>query len=107
MHLTGNVLAATYRRMTARYGERGRQFVHMEAGHVAQNVYLQATALGLGTVVVGAFDDVGVKAAMEIGEDEEPICLMPLGAPTRLTDPGDPHTSAWASAQTSLRSLGS
>lgn len=52
----------------------------MEAGHVAQNVYLQATALGLGTVVVGAFDDAAVKEAMEMGEDEEPICLMPLAA---------------------------
>lgn len=61
---------------------------------MAQNVYLQATALGLGTVVVGAFDDAAVKEAMEMGEDEEPICLMPLGAPAGLTDLDDPQTSA-------------
>jgi SagB-type dehydrogenase family enzyme len=80
------VVAAVYRRTTATYGERGRRYVHMEAGHVAQNVYLQATALGLGTVVVGAFDDVAVKQAAELSGAEEPICLMPLGVPAWSTD---------------------
>jgi SagB-type dehydrogenase family enzyme len=51
------VIAAVYERTTNRYGERGIRYVHMEAGHVGQNLYLQAVARGLGMVVVGAFYD--------------------------------------------------
>jgi SagB-type dehydrogenase family enzyme len=50
-------LAAVYRRTTDKYGYRGERYVHMEVGHVAQNIYLQARALGLGTTIVGAFSD--------------------------------------------------
>ena len=50
----------------------------MEAGHAAQNVYLQATALGLGTVVVGAFDDGGVSRVMGLGQ-ARPLYIMPVG----------------------------
>ena len=51
------VFTAIYERTTQRYGDRGIRYVHMEVGHAAQNVYLQAVALGLGTVVIGAFRD--------------------------------------------------
>ncbi|MBI3031498.1 MAG: SagB/ThcOx family dehydrogenase [Candidatus Rokubacteria bacterium] len=72
-------LAAVYRRTTGKYGERGIRYVHMEVGHAAQNMYLQAAALGLGAVVVGAFDDREVKKVMHMGSREEPVCLMPVG----------------------------
>ena len=72
-------LAAAYRRTTGKYGERGIRYVHMEAGHAAQNVCLQAVALGLGTVVVGAFDDRDVKRILNLGAKEEPLCLIPVG----------------------------
>jgi len=72
-------LAAVYRRTTGKYGERGIRYVHMEVGHAAQNVCLQAVALGLGTVVVGAFDDRDVKKVMHMESHEEPVCLMPVG----------------------------
>jgi SagB-type dehydrogenase family enzyme len=72
-------LAAVYRRTTGKYGERGIRYVHMEVGHAAQNVYLQAIALGLGMVVVGAFDDRDEKRVMNMGAKEEPVCLMPVG----------------------------
>lgn len=75
------LIAANYERTTARYGERGIRYVHMEVGHVGQNVYLQAEALGLGTVTVGAFYDAKVKALLEI--QEEPLYLMPVGRPAR------------------------
>ncbi len=73
------VLSAVYERTTRRYGERGVRYVHMEAGHAAQNVYLQAVALGLGTVVVGAFDDERVRRIVGMPEGEHPLYIMPLG----------------------------
>jgi nitroreductase len=53
----------------------------MEAGHAAQNVHLQAVALDLGTFVVGAFDDAGVKGVLTLAVNEQPLCLMPVGKP--------------------------
>jgi SagB-type dehydrogenase family enzyme len=71
--------AAVFARTTRKYGERGRRYVHMEVGHAAQNLYLQATAMGLGTVVIGAFNDDSVKRTLGMSDDEEPLCLMPVG----------------------------
>jgi SagB-type dehydrogenase family enzyme len=73
------VFAAVEERTTGKYGERGVRFVHMEVGHAAQNVLLQATALGLGAVVVGAFDDRGVQRALGLPEGEAPLYLVPVG----------------------------
>ena len=73
------VIAAAYGRTTRQYGERGERYVHMEFGHVGQNVYLQAAALALGTVMVGEFDDTEVKELLET--DEEPLAIMLAGRP--------------------------
>ena len=73
------VFSAVYERTTGRYGTRGEQYVHMEAGHASQNVYLQAAALGLGTVAVGAFHDGRVKALCNMSSDEAPLYIMPVG----------------------------
>jgi nitroreductase len=51
----------------------------MEVGAVVQNVYLQAVSLGLGTVVVGAFNDQDVKKVLDLPKGEYPLALMPLG----------------------------
>jgi SagB-type dehydrogenase family enzyme len=73
------VFAAVYERTSRRYGERAPRYVHMEVGHAAQNVYLQAEALGLGTVVIGAFSDADVKRILSMRPDEEPLYIMPVG----------------------------
>jgi len=73
------VFSAVYERTVEKYGERGERYVHLETGHAAQNVYLQATSLGLGTVVIGAFDDNKVKKIMNMQDDEHPLYIMPVG----------------------------
>ena len=73
------VLAANYERTTDRYGQRGEMYVHMEAGHAAQNLYLQSESLDLGMVVVGAFDEEDVKKVLLLPKDEEPLYIIPIG----------------------------
>jgi SagB-type dehydrogenase family enzyme len=73
------LVAAVYERTTVKYGTRGTRYAHMEAGHAAQNVYLQAVSLQLGTVAVGAFDDQRIKAVVGLREEEQPLYLLPLG----------------------------
>jgi SagB-type dehydrogenase family enzyme len=73
------VLSAVYERTTKKYGERGNRYVHMEVGHAAQNIYLQAQSLDLGTVVIGAFWDEAVRKVMNMPDEEHPLCIMPVG----------------------------
>lgn len=73
------VLSAVYERTTGKYGQRGIQYVHIEIGHAAQNIYLQAVSLNLGTVFVGAFYDGQVKAVLNMPDREVPLCIMPVG----------------------------
>jgi SagB-type dehydrogenase family enzyme len=71
------IIAADYGRTTGHYGQRGVRYVHMEVGHVGQNVSLQAVAMNMGTVMIGAFDDQRVKEILEIAE--EPLYIIPVG----------------------------
>jgi|GEM_PF-78451 len=75
------VIAAVYERTTQKYGDRGIRYVHMEAGHAAQNIYLQATALNLGTVSVGAFYEDQVKNIIGMPDEESPLYIVPVGRP--------------------------
>jgi SagB-type dehydrogenase family enzyme len=75
------VIAAVYKRVTIKYSRRGERYVHMEAGHAAQNICLQAAAMGAGTVVIGAFDDNAVQRVMKMEKDEEPLYIIPVGKP--------------------------
>jgi SagB-type dehydrogenase family enzyme len=68
-------------RSAAKYGQRAHRYARIEAGHVSQNIYLQATARGLGTVFVGAFVDREVRAVLQLPADHEPLGLMPVGKP--------------------------
>ncbi len=72
------VITAVYDRTTRKYGERGIRYVHMEVGHAAQNLFLQTEALGLATVVVGAFDDDAVATVLKLPTDVQPLMLLPV-----------------------------
>ncbi|KAF0221555.1 MAG: hypothetical protein FD174_324 [Geobacteraceae bacterium] len=73
------VFSAVFARTTGKYGERGLRYVYMDHGHAAENVYLQAVSLHLGTVVIGAFADAAVKRIMSMPPEEEPLSIMPVG----------------------------
>jgi len=73
------VIAAVYDRTTGKYGDRGIRYVHMEVGSAAQNIYLQAVSLDLGTVFIGAFDDEEIKKVVGLQDQEQPLCIMPVG----------------------------
>ena len=73
------VFAAIYERTTNKYGDRGIRYVHMDAGVAAENLHLQVVALGMGTVVIGAFDDDEVHKVMGLPSEERPQLIMPVG----------------------------
>ncbi len=73
------VFAADFARTTGRYGQRGERYVHNEIGHAGQNVHLQAAALDLGTVVIGAYRDEEVEDILRLGEELRVLYLMPVG----------------------------
>ncbi|MFP4385195.1 MAG: SagB/ThcOx family dehydrogenase [Spirochaetia bacterium] len=75
------IIAGVYERSTAKYGKRGEtRYVHMDAAHSAQNVFLQVTASGLATVTVGAFNDEMVHQIIGSGR-AIPLYIMPVGYP--------------------------
>ena len=73
------VIAAIYERTIVRYSDRGIRYVHIEVGHVAENVFLQAVALNLGTVSIGAFNDDDVHKVLGLAKEVKPIYIMPVG----------------------------
>ena len=75
------VITGVLSRTAEKYGRRGTQYMFQESGHVAQNVFLQATALGIGTVVMGAFSEVAVRRVLGAETNERPLYVQPLGKP--------------------------
>jgi len=77
------VICAVYERVTIKYGEKGVRFTDMEAGHAAQNLHLEAVALGLASVPVGAFMEAGVAKALSLPKGHRPIYILPVGEPVK------------------------
>lgn len=73
------VICAVYARVSSRYGFRGNRYVEIEVGHAAENIHLQAVALGLGSVPVGAYGDDAVSTLLELPKNEEPLYIIPVG----------------------------
>lgn len=74
-------ICAVYDRTCNTYGKRGERYIHMEVGHVGENIHLQAVALGLATVEVGAFRDEEVRETLGVEEHVKPLYIMPIGKP--------------------------
>jgi SagB-type dehydrogenase family enzyme len=76
------VISGVVRRTQSKYGKRrSPRYVHLEAGHAAQNLLLQAVSLELGAVVIGAFEDDEIREALALPADHQPLYLIPVGTP--------------------------
>jgi SagB-type dehydrogenase family enzyme len=76
------VVTAVYARTAQKYGDaRSPRYVHLEAGHAAQNLLLQAVALDLAAVPIGAFVDANIQQALALPDDQQPLYLIPVGHP--------------------------
>ena len=73
------IITAEYRRITIKYGDRGIRYAIVEAGHMAQNIFLQAEALSLGAGIVGAFHDEKIMNIASLPVNNYPLLLMPVG----------------------------
>ncbi len=73
------VVCAEYSRTTASYGDRGVRYVHMEVGHLGQNLALQGEALELCSVMVGAFRDEDVSRVLNLPLELKPLYVIPVG----------------------------
>lgn len=73
------VMCAIYERTTDHYGQRGVRYVHIDTGHAAENLSLQAVALGLATVMVGAFHDDEVSSVLCLNNEMKPLYIIPVG----------------------------
>ncbi len=73
------IFGAVLERTESRYGERAERYVYNEIGHASQNVHLQAAALDMGTVVIGAYRDEEVENILQLGEEIRVLYMMPVG----------------------------
>lgn len=73
------IITADYARTTVKYRDRGIRYVHIEVGHVGQNIFLQAEAIGLGAGIVGAFSDEEIAKVLGLPSELTPLLIMPVG----------------------------
>lgn len=73
------VITAEYDRVAIKYGRRGVRYALIEAGHIGQNIFLQAEGLGMGAGIVGAYNDEEVIRVTKIPDKHEPLLIMPVG----------------------------
>lgn len=73
------IFTGIFPRTTKKYGDRGERYIYMDTGHAGQNIYLQATSMGLGTVAIGAFQDDKVSQVLNLPKEEKPLYIMPVG----------------------------
>lgn len=75
------VIAAEPERTARKYGERAERYVFMEAGYACQNLLLEVTALRLGAVPIGAFQDERVNRILDLPAGRRALLIVPVGRP--------------------------
>ena len=73
------VMAAEYDRTRTQYPDHGDRYVHIEAGHAAENVHLVCESRDLNTCPVGAFSDADVADVLDLPGRLDPLYLLPFG----------------------------
>jgi SagB-type dehydrogenase family enzyme len=71
-------ISACFERQRVKYGERTYRFALLEAGHLAQNLLLVGTAMGLGTLPVGGFLDDDVNGYLRLDGRREAVLYVIL-----------------------------
>ena len=79
------VITAIPERTTWKYGQRGYRYVWLDAGHLGQNLYLVATAMGLGPVGIGGFFDRELDALLDLPAEERAFYLVCVGQPKEVS----------------------
>lgn len=89
------IVAGSLKRLAEQFKDNARSYLLMEAGHIAQNIQLQAVCLGLGSVTLGGFDDQGVRKVCSLPRGLEPLYIIPVGYPA---GEGAPNAAAFSAA---------
>jgi len=89
------IVAGSLRKLSEQFKDKARSYLLMEAGHVAQNIQLQAVCLGLGSVTVGEFDAQGVRKVCSLSRGLEPLYVICVGYPAGQ---GAPNAAAVGAA---------
>jgi len=101
------IVAGAVRKLTSQYKEKARTFLHMEAGHIAQNIQLQAVCLGLGSVTVGGFDSKEVRKVCKLSRYLEPLYIICVGHPAGEGTMGTNNGQAGAAGKKAALIIGS
>jgi len=72
-------IAGDYARGAVKNGDKAPMYTHLEAGFVAQNLFLEVGALGLGAGIVGGFNDKALAQALKLPPRDVPLLVMPVG----------------------------
>ena len=75
------IICGDFQKINRRYGNRGIRYTYIEVGHCAQNILLEAVALGLGSVPIGAYEDKKVKIVLGLPDNLVPLYIIPIGYP--------------------------
>jgi protease I len=75
------IVAGSVRKLAAKFRKEAKKYMLLEAGHIAQNIQLQAVCLGLGSVTVGGFDIRSVSKVCKLPKNLEPLYIICVGYP--------------------------
>ncbi len=100
------IVTGSSRKLATRFGAKSRTYLALEAGHVAQNIQLQAVCLGLGSVPVGGLDTAAVRKICRMSRELEPLYVICVGYPAGAGTTGEQAGVAGKRAALIITSVG-